>query len=174
MPRIDFARLPDAGRLWVFPVSRPLGTDELRRTADVVDEFLEQWKAHGVPLRCAREIEEGRFVLVGVDEDAEAPSGCSIDALVNRLRALGQEIGATFIEHGPVWYREGDEIRAVSRAEFKTMADDGRVTPRTHVFDTSLTRVGELREGALEKPARESWHGRAFFGLAPASGSGGA
>lgn len=163
MPRIDFSELPDHGRLWVFPVSRPLTDDETRRSTEVVDDFLAQWSAHGSPLRSAREWRDDRFLLVGVDVDAEAPSGCSIDALVNRLRALGDDMGADFIDHGPVWYRDGDEIRTASRPHFKGLARDRKVDPETRVFDTTLTKISELREGKLERPARESWHGRAFF-----------
>lgn len=167
MPRIDFEQLPDHGRLWVFPLSRLLTDDEARRAMAVVDDFLGQWAAHGSPLRSARELRDGRFLLVGVDVDAEAPSGCSIDALVNRLRALGGEMGATFIDHGPVWFRSEGEIRTATRPGFKSLAEAGEVTPDTPVFDTSLTKVAELRGGGLEKPARESWHGRAFFKVAP-------
>jgi hypothetical protein len=163
MPRISFEELPDHGRLWVFPLGRALGAAEEARCLDVVDAFLAQWAAHGQPLRSAREMVHGRFVLVGVDVDAEAPSGCSIDALTNALRGLGAEMGASFIDHAPVWYRDGEDIRTVSRADFRALAAEGAVTPATHVFDTSLTRVNQLRAGALERPAAETWHGRAFF-----------
>jgi len=111
VPLVPFAALPDHGRLWVFPVSRFLDEAERSRTLAVVDGFLEQWAAHGHPLRSGREFRVGRFLLVGVDVDAEAPSGCSIDALMGRLRALGAEMGATFIDHAPVWYQDGDEVR---------------------------------------------------------------
>lgn len=169
MPRIPFEELPDHGRLWVFPIDRPLNDAEAERTLSVVDDFLAQWAAHGSPLRSARELREGRFLLVGVDVDAEAPSGCSIDALVNQLRGLGMAVGATFIEHGPVWYRHDGEIRTATRPEFKALAESGALSPDTHVFDTSLTKVAQAREGALERPARESWHGRAFFKVAAGS-----
>ena len=95
--------------------------------------------------------------------DASQPSGCSIDALVNRLRALGQELDTVLIEHGQVWYRDGEGIRSVSRAAFRELASAGEVDPDTPVVDTTLTRVSELRSGRLERPARESWHGKAFF-----------
>lgn len=169
MPRIDFDDLPDHGRLWVFPLSRTLNPEEAASCTRIVDEFLDGWAAHGMPLRSGRTLVDGRFLLVGVDVDAEAPSGCSIDALVNRLRALGAEIGASFIDHAPVWYRDGDVVRSVSRPEFKALATEGEVEPSMHVFDTSLTRIGAYREGALEMPASESWHGRAFFGVATGS-----
>jgi len=163
MPRIDFPDLPDHGRLWVFPIDRQLSTDEANRCLGVVDDFLAEWAAHGQPLRSARDLLAGRFLLVGVDVDAEAPSGCSIDALMRRLRELGSEIGADLVDHAPVWYRSGDEIRAVSRQQFKALAEDGTVSAETSIFDTTLTRVGQFRAGGLERPARDSWHGRAFF-----------
>lgn len=166
MPRIDFAELPNHGRLWVFPVSRPLAEEEADRCLEVVDTFLDGWAAHGSPLLSARRMIDGRFLVVGVDVDAEAPSGCSIDALVRQLRALGGEMGVTLIDHASVWYRDEEVIRSVSRPAFKALAEQGRVDLDTSVFDTSLTKVSELREGALERPARESWHGTAFFRVA--------
>ncbi len=163
MPRVPFPDLPGHGRLWVFPLSRELTDAERGRCVEVVDRFLEQWAAHGHPLRSGRELREGRFFLVGVDVDAEAPSGCSIDALTGHLRALGAELGATFIDHSPVWYRDGEKVRTASRAEFRALAEAGGVGPDTRVFDTSLTRVAQVRDGELERPAAETWHGRVFF-----------
>lgn len=164
MPRVPFDSLPDHGRLWVFPLSRTLSGDETAKCTEVVDDFLDAWAAHGMPLRSGRTFQDDRFLLVGVDVDAEAPSGCSIDSLVNRLRTLGSELDASFIDHAPVWYRAGEDVRSVTRPAFKALAKDGDVDLTTTVFDTSLTRIGAYREGALEGPAEQSWHGRAFFG----------
>ncbi len=163
MPRVDFRSLPDHGRLWVFPSSRTLQVEESSGVLKEVDRFLEQWTAHGSELKSGRDLREGRFLLIGVDEAAEAASGCSIDALVKSLRALGAELGVSLVDHAPVWYRNGDEVETVSRAEFKRMAGAGEVSRQTLVFDTSLTEVRALREVGLERPAAETWHGEAFF-----------
>lgn len=167
MPRVSFDELPDHGRLWVFPASRRLTDSEARECLAAVDEFLSTWRAHGVPLRSGREMVDQRFLLVGVDVDGEVPSGCSIDALVNRLRALGEGMNVTLIDHAPIWFRQGEDVRMLPRAEFRSLVAAGAVGPDVPVFDTSLTRVAQAREGALERPASESWHGKAFFG-APA------
>ncbi|MDG2282243.1 MAG: hypothetical protein P8L45_03940 [Longimicrobiales bacterium] len=163
MPRIPFEELPNHGRLWVFPLNRSLTDAESVTVLGEVDGFLAQWAAHGVPLESGRELRDDRFLLIGVDEDAEAPSGCSIDALVNRLRGIGQELGVSFIDHAPVWYRAPEGVRTTSRPNFKSLAAEGVVTGETHVFDTSVTRLADLRDGALERPASETWHGPAFF-----------
>jgi hypothetical protein len=163
MPRIDFRDLPDHGRLWVFPASRALTATDEAALLEEVDAFLEGWAAHGAPLRSGREIRAGWFLLVGVDERAEVPSGCSIDALVNRLRALGESLGVTLIDHASVWYRDGGDVRRVARPAFRRLVEEGMVGPDIVVFDTTLTRLRALRAGRLELPARESWHERAFF-----------
>ncbi|HSW31493.1 MAG TPA: hypothetical protein VLH75_18550 [Longimicrobiales bacterium] len=173
MPRIQFPELPDRGRVWVFPASRPLAEDEERRLLTEVDAFLDGWAAHGAPLRSAREMVEGWFLLVGVDEDASRPSGCSIDALVNRLEALGEALGVSLVDRAPVWYRADSEIRRVNRQEFKELARTGAVDPDTRVFDTSLIRLEALRAEGLERAARKSWHGFAFFRDAGVAGPGG-
>jgi hypothetical protein len=163
MPQVLFDQLPDHGRLWVFPAGRVLDETEAERCLRVVDSFLDQWAAHGVLLRSARELRERQFLLVGVDVDVEAPSGCSIDALVGNLRSLEGELGVPFIDHSSVWFREGDGVRRVSRAEFRALATDGSRTAEDQVFDTTLTRVDQSRDGSFERPASETWHGRAFF-----------
>ena len=163
MPRVTFDSLPDHGRLWVFPATESLTSAQADAFIQAVDTFLEAWAAHGVPLLCGRELRDDRFLVVGVDVDAEAPSGCSIDALVNRLRALGTELDVSLIDHAPVWYRAGEEIQTASRAEFRALAESGAVSPETHVFDTSLTTIARFRAGELEQPAAATWHGQAFF-----------
>jgi hypothetical protein len=163
VPRVSFEKLPEHGRAWVFPASRPLIDEEASAFLEAVDDFLAGWSAHGAPLRSGRELVDRQFLLVGVDVDAEAPSGCSIDALVNRLRALGTDLGVTVVDHAPVWFREGGEIRRVTRGDFRTLASEGSVGPDVRVVDTTLTTVGQVRDGRLERPASETWHGRAFF-----------
>lgn len=167
MPRVPFDALPDHGRLWVFPASRPLTAEEQGLMMAEVDGFLESWAAHGRPLRSARELVEDRFLLIGVDVDVAAPSGCSIDALVHRLDALAGDLGVTLNDHTPVRYRTENDIRSVSRAEFRALAADGEVGPGVRVFDTTLTNVGERRAGRLQGPASDRWHGRAFFRAQP-------
>jgi hypothetical protein len=162
-PMTTLERLPDSARLWTFGVSRPLSEAERGRLLETVDGFLEGWQAHGHPLAAAREWRHERFLLVGVDERVEPPSGCSIDALVRALRGLEEELGVEMVGGAPVWFREegpGGGVRRVSRPDFKAAAAEGRITSETPVFDLSITRLAELREGLWELPAGESWHRR--------------
>jgi hypothetical protein len=163
MPRIPFEELPPDARLWIFAAGRPLSADESGRVLDEADAFINQWMAHGVPLTAGRELRYNQFLLVGVDERAAGVSGCSVDALVRRMRQLDEALGAELVDNGPVLYREGNVIERVTRERFAELAASGTVGPNTRVFDNTLTRVGDLLAGKWEVKAGDSWHARAFF-----------
>jgi hypothetical protein len=164
MARVPFDEQPDEGRLWVFAARAPLSAEAQEVIGASVDAFLDDWAAHGHALRASRDVAADRFLFVAVDPASEPPSGCSIDAMVRHLKMLEGEVGAELVAHGPVWYRDGEGgIRCVSRAEFRTLAAEGSVDLGTSVFDTTITEVGALRSGGFEVPARDSWHGFAFF-----------
>ena len=163
MPRVAFEELPPDARLWIFAAERPLAGDERARVTREVDAFIDQWAAHDVPLKGARDVRYDQFVFVAVDERAAGASGCSVDALVRRMKGLQVELGVELVNHAPVLYRDESGIARVSRERFADLAESGAVSPRTVVFDNSLTKVEQVRAGRWELPAGESWHGVAFF-----------
>jgi hypothetical protein len=162
MPVVAFDQLPAGARLWVFAAERPLDAAARERLLGVVDGFLSQWKAHGVPLTAARDWRYDRFLLVGVDEASAGASGCSIDAMVRQIEVLEGALGVALLDHGPVLFRRGDAIERLGRPEFAALARSGAVSADTIVFDNTVTRVADVRDGRWETPARASWHARAF------------
>lgn len=163
MPRVAFDDLPPEARVWIFAAGRSLADDERARVTREVDAFIDQWTAHDVPLRAGRDLRYDQFIFVAVDERPAGASGCSVDALVRRMKALQVELGVELVNHAPVLYRDAAGIARVSRERFADLAESGEVSSRTVVFDNTLTKVAQVREGRWELPAGESWHGAAFF-----------
>ena len=130
---------------------------------DEVDAFIGQWAAHDVPLTTARDLRYDQFIFVAVDERAAGASGCSIDALVQRMKGLQAELGVELVNHAPVLYRDGADIARVSCERFADLVESGLLSQETVVFDNTVTTVGAVRDGRWELPAANSWHGRAFF-----------
>lgn len=151
--------LPGAARIWVFGLDRklpkPAGAELLR----ALDGFLEEWNAHGAPLRSGRSLVYGWFLIVGVDEAATPPSGCSIDALAREAGRLASRAGTRFVGAEAVWYRgPRGSIRRTTRPAFRAEAEAGRVSGGTIVFDNAVTRLSDVRAGRWEGPASERWH----------------
>jgi hypothetical protein len=162
MPVVAFDQMPPDARVWIFAAERPLDETSRGRLLAVVDGFLAQWKAHGLPLTSSRDWRYERFLLVAVDEGPAGASGCSIDSMVHQIEGLERAIGVALLDHGPVLFRRGDRIERLARPEFAALARAGDVSPDTVVFDNTVTRVGDVRSGRWETPARASWHARAF------------
>ena len=163
MPRIDFDQLPVDARVWIFAAARSLSEAEQDQVLAEVDRFIAQWSAHDTPLTAGRQLRYDRFLFVAVDQRQAGPSGCSVDALVRQMKSLERELSVALVDHAPVLFRQGAAIERVPRQQFAELAAAGTVSLETTVFDNSLTRLGDVRDGRWETRAADSWHARAFF-----------
>src|SRR6478752_3735425 len=118
MPIVSFAALPDSARVWVFASEKPLAGAVADTLLASVDDFLSEWRAHGVPLRCGRDWRDDRFLAIGVDVTEENASGCSIDGLFRTLQQLERAVGSRLVGGGRVFYRGPAEVETTSRSEF--------------------------------------------------------
>ena len=158
MPRIAFDTLPDDARVWVFALSSPLAPDGVGILLRAVDEYLDEWRAHGEPLRCARDWRDSRFLAIGVDQSTAGASGCSIDDLFRVVQRLQSSLGATLVGGGRVFYRDaGGVVQSTDRRDFARIAAEGDVHDDTMVFDTSVTTAAAFR-AKFEVPLKDSWH----------------
>lgn len=157
MALVPFSDLPDKARIWIFGSDKPLTGAVVDTLLAEVDSYLDTWKAHGFPLRAAREWRDNRFLIIGIDPTVEQASGCSIDGLFRSLQQLQTSIGAQLVGGGRVFYRDESGLaHAVARDEFSALAAQGKIGPRTPVFDTSLTQLDAWRS-RFEQPLAESW-----------------
>lgn len=150
--RVNLDQLTDSAHVWIFGISPALDEEQQAVFLRKVDAFLDDWAAHGVGIRGARELREGSFLIVAADEQREK-SGCSIDRMFGTLKELEQQLGVTILDSTRVFFRNEGGVRAIARGEFRTAA-----TPQTVVFDTTADQLGTVRTGAWERPAAESWH----------------
>ena len=152
--RVPIESLSDAADIWIFGISPALDEPKSGVLLRQVDAFLDDWAAHGIPIRGARELREGSFLVIAADEHRER-SGCSIDRLYGTLRQLEQELGVQILDANRVFLRAGRDVKAVPRHQFASAADAS-----TPVFDTTAAQLGAVRTGSWERPAGDSWHSR--------------
>ena len=144
--------------MWIFAAGEPLTGDNADALLAATDDYLDSWQAHGLPLTCARDWRDDRFLAIGVDQRDAHASGCSIDGLFRVLQRLEPALGTSLVVGGRVFYRDADgTIACASRADFATRAQAGSIADATPVFDTSITVASAYRE-RFEQPAAASWH----------------
>jgi hypothetical protein len=150
--RVNLDQLSNDAYVWIFGISPSLDAQKSDALMRQVNAFLENWASHGTPVPGAAELREGSFLIVAADEHREK-SGCSIDRMFGTLKQLERDLGVAILDSNRVFLRGQDGVRAVERSEFRNAA-----TLDTPVFDVTVERLGDVREGVWEKPAAESWH----------------
>lgn len=150
--RVPIDQLSNDSHIWIFGISPSLDAEKSGVLMRRVEAFIDNWASHGTPVTAAAEVREGSFLVVAADERSEK-SGCSIDRMFGTLRELERELGVQILDSTRVFFRENGNVRAVGRSDFRNAAD-----AETRVFDITAERLGEVRQGAWERRAAESWH----------------
>ncbi|MCU0326523.1 MAG: hypothetical protein MUF45_14925 [Spirosomaceae bacterium] len=108
---IDFEKMPQDARLWVYQANRDLTGGEVDVVQANLQNATQQWAAHGVPLLASFKILYNRFVIVAVDEGQNAASGCSIDASTRWLKELGNHLNIDFFDRSQAFFRQSNRLR---------------------------------------------------------------
>ncbi|WP_158210677.1 ABC transporter ATPase [Myroides phaeus] len=158
---IPFEEMPDHSRVWIYQSNRKFSDEEVQEIDKVLADFTQEWAAHATPLQASYTIKYNRFIILAVDQEVHAASGCSIDASVGMIQSLEQKYGVDLLDKMNVTYKTGDFIAFKTLLEFKTMVKSKSVSANTIVFNNLVNDLGEFSE-YWEVPAAESWHSRFF------------
>ena len=158
---VPFENLPDESKIWIYQSNRKFSDEEVAEIQIAMQGFVEEWAAHGTGLEASFEIPYNRFIVLGVNQETQAATGCSIDSSVQFIQSLEQKYGVDLLDKMNVTFKLGEHIAHKSLIDFKKMAKDKAVTGNTIVFNNLVNTVGEYRE-FWEVPAIDSWHSRFF------------
>jgi hypothetical protein len=153
---VSFDALPASARIWVYQAQRSFSDTEAVTIAQKLHEFCNSWKAHGTPLQSSFALVYNRFLILAVDPNYHAPSGCSIDSSVGALRNLGAELNIDFFDRMQIGYFEGGQPVFVHSTTFKELVATGQINGATHVFNNLIQTVGEIETNWL-LPAEKTW-----------------
>ncbi len=143
-------------RVIIYPASRPFTAKESKAITEKLYDFLSTWAAHGKPLSSSFKIENNQFVVICVDEEKEAASGCSIDSLSSVFRELDKEFDFGFFDRMKACFVQNGEVRTLKLQDFRNGLKTGEIPQDIEVFDFSKdTYVNFLSDFLL--PFKRSW-----------------
>jgi len=158
---VPFDTLPEDSRIWVYQSNRKFTDEEIAEIEVSLQQFLENWAAHGTALEASYQLRHNRFIIIAINQDTQAATGCSIDASVQFIQSLEQKYGVDLLDRMNVTFRTGEHIAYKPLIDFKKMVKEKSVSANTIVFNNLVNTVGEWQEH-WEVPAAESWHSRFF------------
>jgi hypothetical protein len=79
----------DNSRVWIYQSDRPFNNSETFGIGKALNDFVANWKSHGVPVKGYANIFFDQFIILMADEEATGVSGCSIDSSVHVIQEIG-------------------------------------------------------------------------------------
>jgi len=154
-----WASLSGNSRVWLYTANRLLTVEEQVKLPPAIELFLSDWIAHGQSLQASWRLEGGRCLVIALDERSPHATGCSIDAKVHWLQALGQEWGIDWLSRSFVTYYIEDACswQDIPLASFWAARKAGVVDGETRVVNSVVSKKLEC-EPTLVRPFRSSWH----------------
>ena len=156
---VDFNTLPEESRVWIYQANRSFSEEEIEEIQSKLDVFIENWTAHGSDLQAGYLFKYKRFIIIGINQNFNKASGCSIDESVRFIQELESQYQVDLLDKMNVSYKQGDFVAYKTLIDFKQMAKDKAVSKNTIVFNNLVTTIAEFNEN-WEVPASESWHSR--------------
>lgn len=135
---MKFETLNPESRVWLYQANRALSPTEINWLQDELNQFTEQWAAHGNQLQAAGKVLNPFFIALAVDLTHENASGCSIDASVRFVKAVGTELQVDFFNRLKMWVEfEDGRTQQVAFRELATY-------PTNFVFNPLVEKLSEL------------------------------
>lgn len=153
---MQLRHLPPHARLWLFLSDTALSAAQQEDLNIQLTAFTATWKSHGNSLSAGFDIQHSQLIVIAVDQQAEAPSGCSIDKAFRLLQDFGFAHKIDFFNRLLVPVETADGLLVVHRSALPAMISNGQLSLEQSYYDLTITRLDAL-ETSFKKPLNQGW-----------------
>lgn len=143
-------------RVWVYAADRLLAPGEAMWLKQDLLSFVSNWKAHQAPLRAHADVLYNSVVVIMVDENLNAASGCSIDKSVEMIKNAGKKLQVDFFNRMLIHAFVDNEISIFNLQSLRKALDTGIVTPETYIVN-HLVQTKQDLETKFKIMIKNSW-----------------
>ncbi|MBT5439180.1 MAG: ABC transporter ATPase [Flavobacteriales bacterium] len=143
-----FKTLPEHSRVWIYLSDRLFTQEESEIILTEVDAFVSSWKAHQKSLNASGTLILNRFLILAVDENTEAASGCSIDSSVNFVKSIGLRFGVDFFNRLNMLILKDGKPTMISFHDLASHKEE-------NIFNPNIDSLRDLRQNWII-PVKES------------------
>jgi hypothetical protein len=142
-------------KIWVYLSDKELKGDLLRSVLHAGNDFVQNWKAHEMPLNATFEVVNDRFIVVSVDETTYNASGCSIDKLLRLIKQLEADHKIQLLNRLLVGYKTQNGVEVVLSSLIKEKLAAKQLDENTLIYNVAVSDSKEY-ENWLQ-PLKETW-----------------
>lgn len=142
-------------KVWIYLSDKELNGDLHQSVLKAGESFVQNWKAHDVPLSASFEIISDRFIVVKVDETQYNASGCSIDKLLRLIKQLETDHQLQLLNRLLVAYKSDNGIEVVHSTKVKDLLSSKSLNENSLIYNVAASNSVEYE--TWEQPLKETW-----------------
>lgn len=143
-------------RVWIYQSSRLFSLSEALQIEDLLNDFVQRWNTHGVPVKGYANLLFGQFVVVIADETATGVSGCSTDSSVRVIKQIEQQFGVNMFDRQTLAFVVKNKVQLLPLAQLNYAATNGFINPDTLYINNLVATKEELLNNWMI-PVKQSW-----------------
>jgi len=143
-------------KVWVYQASRLFGMSEVFEIETLLEDFINAWKSHGVPVKGYATLFYGQFIVLMADESHTSVGGCSTDSSVHVIKDIEKKFAVDLFNRQNLAFYIKDKVQLLPLAHLNHAMENEFLTADTLYFNNLVANKDELINKWLI-PIKDSW-----------------
>lgn len=150
------ANFSEQSRVWIYQASRRFGIGEALEIENILNNFIEEWRSHGAPVKGYANLFFGQFLIFIADESKVTVGGCSTDSSVRVVKQVEEKFKVSMFDRQLLAFLVKDKVETIPLAQINYALENGILTPETIYFNNLCNTLSDLKTNWLQ-PIEKSW-----------------
>lgn len=146
----------ERSRVWIYQSSRIFGLSEALQLESILEDFIENWQSHGVPVKGYANLFFGQFIVFMADETATGVSGCSTDSSVRVVKEIENLFNTSMFDRLSLAFIKDEKVQMLPLQQINYAIENGFITGDTIYFNNLVQTKRDLLNNWLV-PVKNSW-----------------
>lgn len=143
-------------KVWIYQSSRLFGIAEAFEIENLLEQFVQNWKSHGTPVKGYANLFYGQFIVIMADETATGVSGCSTDSSVHVIKQIESIFKTDLFNRQLLAFYIQEKVQLLPLIQLQHAVQNGFITGETLYFNNLV----ETKEQLMQKwlvPVKNTW-----------------
>ena len=146
----------DDSKVWVYQSSRLFSMSEAFEIEDILTDFTNNWKSHGVPVKGYANLFFGQFIVLMADESAAKVGGCSTDSSVHAIQVIEQKCKVNLMDRQTLAFIIHDKLQLLPLSQINYAFENNFLDEQTLYFN-NLVATKKMLMNEWLVPVKNSW-----------------
>ncbi len=148
-------------RVWIYQSNRIFFMQEALDIEPMLQQFVQEWKSHGTPVKGYANLFFGRFIILMADENATGVSGCSTDSSVRLIKEIEKKFTVNMFDRQMLSFYINDKVEQLPLSQINYAIENGFIKADTLYFDNTILTKNALENNWITE-VRNTWLAQKF------------